>query len=246
MKGIALNNPPLVEAIFEMRWQVQNNLVDDPNYSLAIGRLYDKISHKYPRHEQLPTATIPTEMASGIVQHRFRAADSQWPLIQLGPGIFTLNEVGSYQWDDFSGRIIEGVKAFLESYPQKSLNIEQLTLRYINAIEFDFSKENILEFLRENLKLNISFPPSLFNNSPETYLDSKFSFKCDRPDTRINLRFARGEKEGKPALIWEIMVTSPPPANIPAKLPDWLNETHEIVETWFFELIQGTLLEQFR
>ena len=44
MEDIALSNRPLVEAIFELRWEFQpdapTGLRSDPNYGIIIGKLY--------------------------------------------------------------------------------------------------------------------------------------------------------------------------------------------------------------
>lgn len=82
-----LKNKPLVEAIFELRWNLQEpspGMRVDPHYKLLIGRLYDKLNDEYPFHEQLPTATMPDEIAGYVVRHRFRKDKDKWPLIQIG------------------------------------------------------------------------------------------------------------------------------------------------------------------
>gem|GEM_PF-5568194 len=50
-----LPNKPLVEAIFEFRWQIPSE-EGDPHYTLFVGRLYDRVQPHYPFHEPLPTA----------------------------------------------------------------------------------------------------------------------------------------------------------------------------------------------
>ena len=98
-KIINLKNKPLIEAIFEIRWKLQEGpekgMRIDPHYKLLIGRIYEKIKDKYTFHEQLPTASMPDEIAGYIIQHRFRKKENEWPLIQLGPGIITLNDTKS-------------------------------------------------------------------------------------------------------------------------------------------------------
>jgi uncharacterized protein (TIGR04255 family) len=65
-----LKNKPLIEAIFESRWELVEpspEMKVDPHYKILIGRLYGKISDEYPSREQsreqLPTATMPDEIA---------------------------------------------------------------------------------------------------------------------------------------------------------------------------------------
>lgn len=80
-----LKNKPLVEAIFELRWDLQEpvpGIKIDPHYKLLIGRLYDKLNDEYPYHEQLPIAAMPDEILGHVVQHRFRRNKDEWPLIQ--------------------------------------------------------------------------------------------------------------------------------------------------------------------
>jgi hypothetical protein len=106
-----LKNKPLVEAIFELRWELQEHepgMKIDPHYKILIGRIYDRInrvSAEYPFHEPLATATIPDEMVGYVVQHRFRKGENEWPLIQIGPGVITLNDTKGYVWEDFEERI---------------------------------------------------------------------------------------------------------------------------------------------
>lgn len=107
-----LKNKPLVEAILEIRWHlVQLTSVQgpaqmilpagDPHYRLLLARLFDRLQKDYPVHEQLPTATLPDDMLPQIVQHCFRAANDDWPLVQVGPGVFTVNDTHRYTWTDF-------------------------------------------------------------------------------------------------------------------------------------------------
>jgi len=108
MGEIILSKKPLVEAIFELRWKLQEptpGIKIDPNYKLLVGGIYDKIRQSYPFYEQLPTSALPDEIAAYVVQHRFRKATDGWPLVQIGPGVITVNDTEGYTWDDFIVRI---------------------------------------------------------------------------------------------------------------------------------------------
>lgn len=252
MKGETLKNPPLVEAIFEIKWQLQkiaSGIMNDPHYNLLIGRLYDRLEKQYPFHQQLPTASFPTEMLSGVVQHRFRINKEKWPLFQLGPGILTVNDTQNYEWQDFRKRVSEVVQVLFNVYPPP-LTINNLKLRYINSIEFDFENKDIFDFLTHQLKTDISLPPSLFETQVQKLpkgFDCRFSFNCTKPESIINLRLARGKSHNHEALIWETFITTSL-ANMP-ELPQgietWLEGSHNILEEWFFKLIEGDLLRSF-
>jgi len=208
MDKIKLNSPPLIEAIFDIRWQLQDigpNLKKDPKYKILIGRIYDKLLKEYPYYEELATSTMPDEISAYVVQHRFRKINKGWPLIQLGPGIMTLNDTKKYKWNDFYKRINNAVKALFESYPEgNNFKIDILILRYINAIEFDFTKENILKFLKNNFNINIDINRKIFtskiNDFPEN-LDLNFSFVSNDPKGDLNLRFSSGKINNKDYLI---------------------------------------------
>lgn len=251
---VVLTNKPLVEAIFELRWELAEEapgLRVDPHYSLLIGRMYERLSTEYPFHEKLPTASIPEEMAAYVVQHRFRKAADQWPLVQVGPGIVTLNETESYDWDDFAPRIAALVNILFQAYPQPaSLQVIALQLRYIDAMEFDYEAGNILEFLKRHMKIDVSLQPELFESTGVGRLplafDWRFSFPSDEPKAALLLRFARGEKRGLDALVWETTVRTEGEIALltPGDIVGWAAKAHDLTHSWFFETIRGEELER--
>lgn len=251
-----LKNKPLVEAIFELRWNLQEltpGVKIDPHYKLLIGRLYDKLQDKYPSHEQLPTATMPDEIATYVVRHRFRKERDKWPLIQIGPGIITVNDTEGYVWEDFEKRIIQAVDTLFEIYPdsKNNLKVNRLLLRYIDAIAFDFDKDDIFGFLKEQVKTGVNLYQKLFEDTRVEKLplglDLKFSFASIVPKGAIHLRFVRGKRKESDALIWETMVESvsedvPQDRN---KIADWIKAAHNLTNDWFFKLIEGELIRRF-
>lgn len=258
-----LKNKPLVEAIVEIKWHlVQPTVVagpaqvlmpaSDPHYRLLLGRLFDRFQKEYPAHEQLPTATLPDDMVGQFVQHRFRAGKDDWPLVQVGPGIFTVNDTHRYTWTDFQRRANEAVKRLFDAHPSVSdLRIQSLVLRYIDAVEYNYQDENVFSFLQEKMRVGISLPDSLFQNTGVEHRPKSFAwqahFKSSRPSGRVHVSFATGQKEDKPAILWETMVQSvgedlPP---MPDGFPAWFDAAHEITDDWFFKLIEGELQRRF-
>ena len=255
MEGITLTNPPLVESIFELRWVPHGEaagLMRDPHYGLLAGRLYDCLGETYPIHEPLVAASMPV-ILEGTVQHRFRVGSDKWPLVQLGPGIFTVNDTVSYTWPDFKQRVTTGVAALFESYTgDQGLMAQSLVLRYLNGLVFDFESADIFAFLRDKLKTGIALPTSLFENTTvqgaPTNLDLRFTFPCARPRSRLAIRFARGRKDDSDALIWETVLTSAAdnlPGDVAGDLGGWLEDAHGVIEDWFVKLTEGDLLRSF-
>jgi len=255
MTSIILSNKPLVEAIFELRWdlpETEGGVKKDPHYPLLIGMIYDKIKNEYPFHEQLLTSNIPHEMAEYIVQHRFRKTKNNWPLIQLGPGIITVNDTDSYVWEDFRERIFKAIDEFYKSYPEPGiLKINNLALRYIDAVKYDFDSENIFDFLRAKMKIDVNVYERLFNsdvNKMPLGIDLRFTYSCQKPKSVIHMRITRAKHEDADALIWETIVRTginDMPDKI-AGIKEWIDQAHDLADDWFFKLIEGELLERFK
>lgn len=256
MERKILKNKPLVEAIFELRWALRElspGMKVDPHYKILIGRIYDRVKDEYPFHEQLPTATMPDEIAGYVVQHRFRKSNDVWPLIQIGPGIITLNDTEEYVWEDFEKRISHILNILFEAYPdaESSLKISGLLLRYIDAVDFDYEENNIFIFLKEKMKMNIEIHKELFKDTGVSELplgfDLRFSFRSVKPKGAIHLRFVRGKRRDQDTLIWETQVQSigDDAPNTQDEIIIWVKEAHEITDNWFFKMIEGELMRRF-
>ncbi|MDD4051816.1 MAG: TIGR04255 family protein [candidate division Zixibacteria bacterium] len=253
---IDLKNKPLVEAIFELRWQMPENSTGvfvDPHYKLLVGRLFDRVRGDYPHHEPLPSATMPDEFVAYIVQHRFRKAKDCWPLIQIGPGVITLNDTAGYQWPDFKDRINRLLEAIFGIVPdlEAVFKPNRLLLRYIDAVELPSEGGNVFDFLREKLKTTIHIDDRLFKDtgvqSEPLLFDVRVSFLTSKPTGIAHLRFARGEKSGKDALIWETQVESSG-TDLPTSkeaIELWSIDARALTHDWFFKMIEGDLRKRF-
>ena len=254
-----LTNKPIVEAIFEIRWELlkqPNGIQIDPHYKILPGILFEKLRTDYPFHERLPSSNMPDEIASYVVQHRFRIEKDKWPLIQIGPGVLTVNETEGYDWNNFRGRIKRVLDVLLTSYPElDSFKVSKLILRYINAVEFDYKHEDIFKFLKDKMKIRIEIENSLFKATGlgESALrhDLRFSFPSENPPGTFDLRLLKGNKnvvDKTEALVWD-MLFNVFGEDVPCKLKDiltWIDAGHEIIESWFFKMTEGDLLEGFK
>ncbi|TWT62998.1 TIGR04255 family protein [Rubinisphaera italica] len=256
MSSRELKNKPLVEAILEVRWSLQQKapgFATDPHYRLLLGRLFDRLNKEYPVHEQLETANIPDEMAGHTVQHRFRVAEGEWPLVQLGPGVFTVNDTAKYNWPDFRKRALEATQHLFESYPKvESLKVESLLLRYIDAIDLPSDDSDFCSYLRDMLKVSVELPPAFFGDtgveSSPVHFQLHQAFRCSTPPGSLQLRVAIGQKNESPALIWETIMQSSG-EDVPKMLKEfelWLEDSHKLVNDWFFKMIDGELHRRFK
>jgi len=253
MNSSILKNKPLVEAIFELRWSLAKTTEGpaDPYYKILPGAFFEKVKSDYTFYESLPTAELPEELAAQIVQHRFRVKKDVWPLVQMGPGILTLNDTSGYSWENFKGRANKMLGAFHKAHSQPdNLRVKSLLLRYIDAVPFEF-KDNVFKFLEEKMKIRIGINPGLIektniNPFPQSF-NMRFSFPMKKPVGVTTIAVASGKSKGVESLIWETMVgssTNVIPYDIKSVIT-WLEDAHTITHECFFEMIRGELHKRF-
>lgn len=246
---------PLAEVVVEVKWKLAPNPVaglppTDPNYKLLVGSLFDRMKADYPFHETLPAASVPDEFVPHIVQHRFRLAEDNYPLVQVGPGILAVNDTKGYSWKRYLPSVVDAVAKLRDTYSGE-LTPEATILRYINAVPFDFGTSNAFEFMTDNFNVSVAFPPQLFSDHPveqrpnTVLLESMHTLAS--PAGVVSLKFSTGEFAASSHLVWETQVLSLG-ADVPTLdgLEVWLNQAHDVARAWFFILIEGKLEDEFR
>ena len=245
-----LPNKPLIEAILEVRWGQDGQ--PDPAYPLIVGRLYERLQTEYPAIEDLPITAVPAEITVHQVRHRFRKTKDGWPLVQLGPGVLTVNETEGYRWREFSDRAKFVLPLLYEKHPKpETLQITSLLLRYVNAIDFDHSASDVLKFLAEKMHVSLSAVPStrekrIVSGNPKS-LGLQIVFPVETPPGSVNLLVGTGKLKGQNCVVWEIHFRSvrDEVPRLPDAFPSWLEGAHDTVEKWFIEMVQGELLARF-
>lgn len=248
-----LTNKPLVEAIFELRWGLDGppGMAVDPYYQMLIGQLYSAIKDNYPHWERLPTAEVPEGFAPYSPHHRFRVASDQWPLVQIGPGILTVNDTESYDWDTFFPRCAAVVETLFNIYPdaREQLRIFEVTLRYIDAD--NLLGKTALDFLH-GLKISVNLPQALFAggriDGSSLGVGLSLAYPMLQPKGIFQVSYNQGHKNEQNALIWETQVLSrgADAPRQPEEIKAWLKEAHDTTHDWFFRQIDGELLEKYK
>jgi uncharacterized protein (TIGR04255 family) len=161
-----LDKKPLAEAIFELRWALQPTPfvqtsgqsiaqtgsappLSDPGFKILVGVFYNSVSKLYPYSQDLPVAQIPENLTPYVVRHQFRASPGGWPVIQLGPGVLTVNDTKGYSWKDFRDRLLYALDKLYACYPRTIALLKPTVaiFRYVNAIPFDYNRSSITAFL---------------------------------------------------------------------------------------------------
>jgi len=249
-----LSNPPLVEAIFELHWELREESASvEPYYGILAGRIFEKLRDDYPFHEPLPAAQVPAEVAAHMIQHRFRKGENRWPLVQVGPGIVTMNHVKEgFKRDIFHRGIHTFVQTLLSIYAEgQKPKFNRLMLRYIDAVDFDYQAENISDYIARTLKTDLRAEGSLFEgtgvSASPTALDSTFFFASEKPTGQLRLRYDRGKRNERDLLRWETIVETAG-QNVPQNADEiavWADDADELIHKVFFRMIEGELMESF-
>lgn len=252
-----LLNPPLVEAIFEVRWELegdpQTGRMRDPSYPMMYGRLYEKFKKEFPKIEDLPAAQVHPEASPFAVRHRMRKENGGWPLIQVGPGIATVNEAEDYSWGKFSKLCEDLVEGIADLYPSGSflLNFIKAEVRFINAIAFDPNRAHPMAWAKEKMHMQIQMPESLFAyeglKNQAIGFGLNLAFPLDSISGVLAISQNLGQLEESPAFILQTMIqsvgeTAPQDRS---GMHAWLEEAHRAAEHTFLSLCEGDLMRQF-
>ncbi|WP_417215896.1 TIGR04255 family protein [Alcanivorax sp.] len=252
-----IDNSPLIEAIFELRWGETHPGTFKfyrEERELLPGIFFQSIkSNGYPLRERLdPEAPeIP-----GFAKYRFRKAPNKWPCYQFGLGLFTANQIGSaaisspqieeYDWDDFKPAISEGLKSLIDSYatfdglpsgkPTAALRYQDgFILGKGESIEdFISHKTNIRAHLAENF---LDHPDI---NSNATDIRMELVFETNKPKGKISISVMSAQIKGEPGVVFETRVSSQLTSSeisVP-QIMEWAEDAHTLQRHSFDSLIK--------
>lgn len=231
------------EAIFEFRWGNQNpipnvnvNILPSLDYKLFLAKLFDNLKKDYPIVKTLTNANVPEEFAHGLVQYQFRKNESEFPLVQAGVGVFTVNENKFSSLDTFKETAIKEMGNLYKSYPNpSSLDKFKLVLNYVFGKEFDFKTQNMNAYINSQTKLNITLDADLLaktglNKNIET-IETKLTLDSTTPLGKLVILIGKGKKEGKEALVWNISFISEFEKQVNPKetIEKWIPQAEKII-----------------
>lgn len=244
-----LPNAPLQEVIFEIRWalrpgKVSGQLIDE-GYDLALGRLSTIVEKIFPYYKRILPEDIPDQLLHYQVVHQYWTGENKWPVLQLGPGIFTINCTDeAYDWDDsFRTLISNGISWLFQSY-KKPLNIRLASLKYIDAIKVD-DYGGLNGGWQKFIKTHFNFE---YNNQFDTrgkqkqvQMNQTFELE-DGSDLQIQI--ADGLRNNEKSLIWQIAIIKKGSFDLNGLL-SWADYSHSITHELFQEMIKSELYASF-
>jgi uncharacterized protein (TIGR04255 family) len=185
------------------------------------------------------------------------------PVLQLGPGVATVNFTRPYTWDTFKTEALYLRSMLVAAYAEAVPQLDSVTLRYLNAEPFELPEHNVLEFLLSDLNTTIVFPkhvPGQFASmSTPTSLNLRATFDLSIPKGTGTLILATGTRPTTPVagipnnptkvVTWQLEVASGgsdvPDIKDETFLSHWLDQAHSAIHEWFFSFIEGHLFQRY-
>lgn len=236
-----LPKAPLLEVIFEIKWDITNNN-DIVKFQYLHGDLYSILKNDYPKRENLVPAEVPIDIMKNNVMYRFKK-DTGYPLVQIGPGILTLNTIDNlYFWDNYRDEIIKVTNSLSEVFPEINQTNLFLTLTYLDFFEIDIETENVIEFINSNLNLNIN--QTFIENENTKEINLTFSYKIG--DNTLILDLRNGNVNNKKGIILQTKLIGNKKKYTNTEQLEWLNNAHETCSDIFKKITTENFDNSFK
>ncbi|MDF3381958.1 MULTISPECIES: TIGR04255 family protein [unclassified Sulfitobacter] len=251
-------NAPLVEVVAEVRWDMvaiasMPGSEIDPLFERKHSAMQAAMAEVgFAFAERLVPDHVPNEMLAGQPIFRYRTAPNSWPLVQYGPGVFTVNITPPYDgWSEFRETLALAVNAFdsVLSLGSDFTNVRAADLRYIDAFTEMHGMNQFSTFLRDHLSVPMAPPQGLLASigSPQADYVPRVEFSTQvgkRLDTRFVFHAASGTKDDTPAAILDLRARREFSEAKVAKsneLLTWFDEAHSILHSAFESTISDEL-----
>ncbi len=238
---------PLQEVIFELRWKLNFDLTAqsqvDQQFQFAFANFSALSAGKLKYKIMVKPQAVPDAFFINRPIYQFWIEKEQYPVYQLGPGVFTVNETEkNYEWKDFRRSILEGVQWLMQSYSEK-LDFSVAELRYIDAIEVnDDNEKDLLKFISHNLKIEIK-NQVIEGKLMDLQLHQRF--KVDS-ENYLNLLLTNGIKNSNQSKAIILQTSYNKASNISLEnLTGWIDTAHDTCSSLFKKMISNNLYEQF-
>ncbi len=240
-----LPNAPLLEVIFEVKWDVTNKQ-DIVDFQYLHGDLYANIKEKFGYRESLIPPEIPFDVVKGIPAYRFRKEKNGYPLLQVGPGLLTYNVIDNiYFWNNFKADIDKITEAFFTVYPKSTtLNLTP-SITYIDFFSINFDTQNPVSFINNNLQLNIQ--QDFINKKTADLKDINMIFNYHINENVLSLNLKNGLIKGnKPGLVLQTKLIGSKKIYSLDNLSVWLDDAHKICSDIFKKITKKDFYNTFK
>lgn len=237
-----LAKAPLKEVIFELFWKMRTGPGGepfDPGYNLAVGGFAQQIRDSFPIRKSILPEGVSVYPHP---QYQFWKDEATWPVIQIGPGLLTVNDTDkNYSWEgNFRANIELALNTLTDSYEDLP-KFEKARLKYIDAIDITSESEienTFLEKLQTSVNRQYVLPGKLKGLAvrQSNALDDGSIFSIDINSGRNNLTSTQ-------AVIWTTTIEKKGDFER-TKLFQWLDSAHNLTSEMFVKLLNPSFYEQ--
>jgi len=241
--GARLKNPPLVEAVCELR--------SGPNTSwdwTIPGRLFDLLGTEFPERAEVHRVGItvqqigmssagPAVIEGGPDRVQLKRADGS-AMVQVGPRLLAINYLRPYEtWEVFRSLVLTVFGAY--SGIADISELSRVGLRYINQIP-----QHGL-----NLDQILTVRPELSGSLKRPLLSwyQRYELSHENPSGVLLHQTALQVLEAGPTVMLDLDFSSTKPAvTDSSSLIGWLDLAHDRVEESFIDSVEPSLFEKLR
>ena len=238
-----LPNAPLIEVIFEIRWEMKSQKEFD-KFELLIGSMHDALKDCFPVMRNLkPESHLPSNFFNNVPTFRFEANEG-YPLYQLGPGVLSVNTVDSfYEWTNFRDLVFDVCKCFFERMDFEPDNRITSSLKYLDFYAIDSAKTDLNEFYKKNFKIEIK--SHLFPSDPKP-LFSNYSTAHLTDYGVLGIQITTGAYNSKKGVVVDNTLTGQfNSSNYNEITEKWIEDAHTSLGNFFKEMTKGELYETY-
>lgn len=232
-----LKNAPLKEVIFELFWEGEGQLNDipiDPGYENAIGRLQERLEKIVPIQTRLYPIAVPLRVF-GVPVFQYWKSRLQWPVIQHGPGVLTVNDTEiNYTWkDNYKPLVLTAIDMLIDSY-SKTLPFNKVSLKYVDAV--DIPMGDVHHFVAENLRIAINYEYDLPGEKTAFNISQRFAL-LDGSTMQLQVSSGVNNQNNSPAIIWTTSIEKNGKLN-KEEIVAWLDSAHTRTSDFFKTMLK--------
>ena len=244
--------------IVEYRWaltdlKVVEGAQIDPFYQIVLQKFTTKLAEiGFGVVESRVPDDAPIELLAYQPTRLFRAGLNQWPIFQIGPGIFVANIVPPYNgWSSFTPHIEQGLSKLYECYPEEFMVPQKATLRYLNAFQSSHGMVSQSSYIRNTLKLACELPEQIVSAAEgglnEILETGHVRFSLASPANALGrIIWGAGRHNNEEAVTLELRVEiSVSRERTPSYVISVLNDAHSAISAWFEALVSDDLRGHF-
>lgn len=239
-----LEHAPLLEVIMELTWQSASQ-PELEKFQIAVGALCSSLKETYNTPIfLLPDANMPIMLALGKPVYRCLHKDNPNQMFQFGPGLLSVNFVGSnYEWSNFLTEVMKVVNAFMAVYQFSDEKQLGLNLKYVDFFPYNFAAQgDILQFLSD--KFHVDIKADFLKDLKE--LGLRTGLITPAGIFRLVLNTAQLTKTRDIGFIIESQINNLVPVNNDEVFKAIICNAHEHLSEFFKKMTSGDLYESFK